>query len=122
MHEGSLIVSLLRQVEDLARLHGAPSVSEVCLEIGPLAGVEPLLMRAAFDRLRVGTLAESAELAIDLVGLTCRCRSCQLTYASDQLRFVCPACGDQRIDVVAGDSVTLHSCTFLLPAEATAPP
>ena len=61
MHEASLVASLLRQVDELAAQNGGGRVDQVRIEVGPLAGVEPLLMREAFERLRVGTSATEAE-------------------------------------------------------------
>lgn len=119
MHEASLVGSLLRQVADLAAIQGSGRVSEVRLEVGLLAGVEPRLLVEAFGRLRVGTIAESAELIVDPVGLTCRCRDCQLEYTAEELQFVCPRCQRRDVDVVGGDAVTLVSFT-LLPAADTA--
>lgn len=119
MHEASLVASLLRQVDDLVATHGGGRVTEVRVEAGLLAGVEPLLLCEAFQRLRAGTLAADAELVVDAVGLTCRCRACQLEYVTDELRFVCPTCGGVNIDLTAGDAVVLHSFTLAQPAEAT---
>ena len=122
MHEGSLIASLLRQVADLATLQGASAVTEIRIEVGPLAAVEPSLLQTACERLRAGTIADHAALMIDTIDLTCRCRSCQLRYTTEVVSFVCPACGDRHVDVVAGDSVVLHSCTLQQSAETTAAP
>lgn len=111
MHESSLVTSLLRQVEKLAQAQGGGRISEVRLEIGPLAGIEPLLLSETFRRLRNGTMVAEAELVIDPVGLTCHCRGCQLDYASNELQFVCPTCGGREVDVIGGDAVTLISIT-----------
>jgi hydrogenase nickel incorporation protein HypA/HybF len=118
MHESSLVASLLRQVNELTAEHRALAVTEIRIEIGLLAGVEPVLLREAFDRLRIGTIAAGASLAIDTIGLTCRCRSCQLSYAAPEVRFVCPACGDRHVDVIGGDAVVLVSCALQQSEEA----
>jgi hypothetical protein len=52
MHEESLVRSLLHQVEDLARQHHATEVDDIEVEIGPLSGVESLLVQEAFERLK----------------------------------------------------------------------
>jgi hydrogenase nickel incorporation protein HypA/HybF len=119
MHEASLVASLLRLVDELVLQNGGGSVAQVRVEIGPLAGVEPILFREAFERLRTGTSAVEAELLVDAVGLTCRCRDCQLEYITDALRFDCPTCSGKNVDVTAGDAVVLHSVTLSQPDEAT---
>lgn len=122
MHETSLVASLLGQVDAIVLAHGGGSAAEVRVEVGLLAGVEPRLLVEAFRRMRVGTSAADAELVIDTVGLTCRCRRCQLEYVTDELRFVCPTCGGVDIELTAGDAVVLHSFTLAQPAEATSSP
>lgn len=108
MHESSLIASLLTQVAQLVANQAVEEVEEIRLQVGPLAGVEPLLLREAFLRLREGTVAGRAELVIDAVGLTCQCRECRLTFTTEELRTCCPDC-DAMADVMAGDAVVLES-------------
>lgn len=109
MHEASLVSSLLRQVDDLVVADGGGRVVEIRVEVGPLSGVEPLLLREAFDRLRPSTASKNAELIVEFVGLTYRCRRCGHRHVTDELRFVCPECGGGHVDVLAGDTVTLQS-------------
>lgn len=108
MHEGSLIASLLGHVAQLAASHSAADVQAIRLEIGPLAGVEPLLLQEAFLRQREGTIAAAAELVIDAVELTCRCRECQLNFSTKDIRARCPDCAASA-DILAGDAVILES-------------
>ncbi len=78
MHEASLVKSLLKQLSELVAQHGGGHIREIRVEIGLLAGIEPLLFHEAFQRERSGTLAADAELVIAPVGLTCHCQGCQL--------------------------------------------
>ena len=119
MHEASLVASLLRQVNELAAQYQGSWVTEIRVEVGLLAGVEPILFNEAFQRLRADALLSHAELILDAVGLTCRCTACQLEYASEVLTFDCPNCGSAEVDVTSGDSVVLHSVTLGHHAEAT---
>ncbi len=47
MHERALMTSLLRQAADLAVEHDG-EVREICIELGPLSGVEAALLSTAF--------------------------------------------------------------------------
>ena len=122
MHEVSLASALLRQVDALVASHGGGCVTEIRVEVRPLAGIEPLLLREAFYRSRTGTSAADAELVIDVVGLSCRCRTCRSEYASDELRFVCPRCQGNDVDVTSGDAVVLQSFTLIPVTEAMTTP
>jgi hydrogenase nickel incorporation protein HypA/HybF len=117
MHEDSLVRSLLKQVGEIVADRGGGLVVEVCIEAGPLSGIEPSLFMEVFQRLRDEYCAGGAELRIETVGLSCRCRNCHVDYQLEELGFVCPHCGGAAIEVVAGDAVILKSIT-LLPADA----
>jgi hydrogenase nickel incorporation protein HypA/HybF len=104
----------------LATTHQAEAVEEIRLEVGSLAGVEPLLLREAFLRQRKGTFA-ATELVIDTVGLTCRCGTCQLTFGTEDIRARCPDCGAPA-DVLAGDAVLLESVKLRIVEESGAKP
>ena len=67
MHEVSLVRSLLEQVDRVVTSQGGRAAVEVCVEIGPLSGVEPLLVKEAFTQ-----LAGDGTLIIDEVPLTAR--------------------------------------------------
>ncbi len=64
MHERSLVRSLLKQVQQLCTEHAASEVAEIEVEIGPLSGVEPLLVREAFDMLSKDSVGGAAQLMI----------------------------------------------------------
>jgi hydrogenase nickel incorporation protein HypA/HybF len=122
MHEASLVSSLLRQVDDLVVANGGGQVVEIRVEVGPLSGVEPLLLTEAFHRLRPSTASTNAELIVEFVGLTYRCRSCGHQDVTDVLRFVCAECGGGDVDVLAGDAVILQSIKLeQTPEESTSP-
>lgn len=119
MHEASLVASLLNQIDELVVQNGGGRVTRIRVEVGPLAGVETPLLVEAFRRLRNGASVSDAELVIDAVPLTCSCRRCRLEYQSDDLQFVCPACGCNAVDVTSGDSIMLHSLTLSQPVGIT---
>jgi len=108
MHEASLIKTLLEQVDRLAKEHAAVAVEEVRVRIGPLSGVEPMLISAAFERLAPA----GAKLVIEEVALTARCRDCAESFELQRFRFRCPVCQSAAVDVVEGDGFVLESVTM----------
>lgn len=122
MHEASLVSALLRQVDDLVVGNGGGRIVEIRIEVGPLSGVEPLLLTEAFHRLRPGTSSAGAELIVEFVELMYRCRTCGGEQAAAELRFVCAGCGSDDVDVVSGDGVVLQSIELeQTPEEAKSP-
>ncbi len=107
MHEESLIRSLLRQVEELAQQHHARAVDEIEVEVGPLSGVEPLLLQDAFERLKDEFSWPRAELSVLQVGLDVLCQSCQSESQLKDFRFVCRECGSTSLQILRGDAFRL---------------
>ncbi len=107
MHEESLMRSLLRQVEELAQQHHARAVEEIEVEVGPLSGVEPLLLQDAFERLKDEFFWPRAELSVLQVGLDVLCQSCQSESQLQDFRFVCHQCGSTSLKILRGDAFRL---------------
>jgi len=110
MHEYSLVRSLLSQVAGL--LPGESAVEEIRLEIGPLAGVEPLLVSTAFSQLIEGSPLEAARLSIIEVPLDAVCDACRHAFSVIAFHFQCPECGSSHVRVVRGDEVRLLEITI----------
>lgn len=107
MHEESLTRSLLRQVEELAVLHQAVRIEEIVVEVGPLSGVEPLLLQSAFERLRRTTRCSDSILSIQHVGLDILCDCCHTESGLKDFHFVCPECGSTSLRILRGDEFRL---------------
>ncbi|MSR59576.1 MAG: hydrogenase maturation nickel metallochaperone HypA [Planctomycetaceae bacterium] len=111
MHESSLVRSLLGQVETIRIEQNGLAVDEVRIEIGPLSGVEPLLVHSAFSELAPACGMIGARLVIDDVPLSARCSQCGLVEVT-LARISCPACGSQDVRIGSGDEVRLQSVTI----------
>lgn len=111
MHEFSLVRTLLDQVDQVVTEHGGRVAVEVCVELGPLSGVEPLLVRSAFEQLADASSARGATLRIDEVPLTAKCTNCDTEFEVIDFRFQCPACGSRTTQTTRGDMFRLMSVT-----------
>jgi hydrogenase nickel incorporation protein HypA/HybF len=111
MHETSLVEALLEQVQRICADDGASSVEEVHVQLGPLSGVEPLLVTTAFEWLKQGTSAAAAQLVIENVPLEAVCSHCGLESEIHDFRFFCGHCGHDDVQVVRGDEFQLVSVT-----------
>ncbi len=107
MHEESLIRSLLRQVKELAQQHDSHAVEVIEVEVGPLSGVEPLLLQDAFERLKAEFSWPRAELCVLQVGLDVLCTSCQSESQLQNFHFVCRDCGSTSLQILRGDAFRL---------------
>lgn len=107
MHELSLCEDLIGQVTELARKHRARSVACVRVQIGMLAGVEPMLLESAFSIARAGTLAEHAEMYTEIVPPRVLCLACGLESEASPSNLRCPACESDQTKLVQGEELIL---------------
>ena len=108
MHELSVCLSLLQQMESIARQHNAATIDQVFLKVGPLSGVEPELLRKAYPLAVAGTVAESAELFIEYGEVIVTCTECGAESPAKPNRLLCAACGDFRTRLISGDEMILE--------------
>ena len=107
MHEMSICQGLMDQVERIAAEQNASQVDSISLSIGPLSGVEPDLLKRAYEVARLQTVAENAELEIQTGPIVVECRSCGASGEAQVNRLLCPSCGDWQVNLVQGDELLL---------------
>lgn len=107
MHELSVCLSLMQQVENIAREHNAIRVTRIVLDVGPLSGVESELLRNAYPIAAAGTAAETAELVIETADVVVRCSQCDGESTVPPNKLLCGACGGFKTRVISGDELTL---------------
>ncbi|MGB5211338.1 MAG: hydrogenase maturation nickel metallochaperone HypA [Gammaproteobacteria bacterium] len=117
MHELSVCLALMKQVERVAGDHGARKVERIILRVGPLSGVEPALLRNAFPLAATGTVAEGARLDIETGPVRVRCTVCDQESEVRPNRLLCAHCGDFRTRVISGEEMLLQSIELDLPPE-----
>jgi hydrogenase nickel incorporation protein HypA/HybF len=109
VHEFSVCQNLLQQVEALARAHGARAVNRIRLQIGPLSGIEAVLLEQAFTLARTGTVADNAVLETESLPVRVHCQACGAASDVPPNRLVCGACGDWHTELLSGDEMLLAS-------------
>jgi hydrogenase nickel incorporation protein HypA/HybF len=109
VHERSLAIALIRQIDEELCRHRLNGLVEVRLAIGEFAGVEPRLLVSAFEELAAGHWKQAPRLCCDIVPLTACCRACSKEFVVRQFRFECPDCGLRQVDVTAGEELQLIS-------------
>jgi hydrogenase nickel incorporation protein HypA/HybF len=107
MHELSVCNALVTQVELIAAQNQAGGVARIELEVGPLSGVEPDLLRRAYPLAIAGTIAAEAELVIDVTDVVVHCTECEMESSVPPNRLLCSQCGDFRTQVVSGEELIL---------------
>ncbi len=109
MHEASLAKNLLDQVRNIQREHPLSRVVDVEIELGPLSGVEPMLLSMAFERLVAEEGTGEIELIMREVALQAICEDCQRQCTISDFNFACLHCQSTKLEISQGDCVRLMS-------------
>ncbi|MFD9306960.1 hydrogenase maturation nickel metallochaperone HypA [Streptomyces sp. NPDC060048] len=111
MHEMSIAMAVVGQVEEAAEAAGARSVSVVRLRVGELAGVVPDALSFCFELACAGTVLDGAELVTEPVSARARCASCTREWAVGMPpRLCCPGCGSAaHVDLLSGRELHIVS-------------
>jgi hydrogenase nickel incorporation protein HypA/HybF len=115
MHELSVCLALLDQVQAVAREHGATRVERIVLQIGPLAGVEAPLIQNAYPLAAAGTIAADAALEIEAIPVRIRCAECGAEGPAAPNRLACGHCGSISTKLVSGDEMLLAHLELRVP-------
>lgn len=117
MHEVGIIESALDVIRREAAQHGAASVARVVMRVGALSGVEPEALRFAFAAVTPGSVAEGAELDIEVVPARVHCRDCDEDFTVETgFIFQCPRCSALSGDLRSGRELELARLEFPSPA------
>lgn len=109
MHELAICQSLINQLEAIANERNAQSVSSILVGMGPLSGVEAQLLKNAYPIASAGTVAENAELVIELLPIKVKCNECGSESEAKPNKLVCKQCGNWRTTLISGDELLLLS-------------
>lgn len=108
MHELAMTQSIIELVEAQARKHGSDRVNKIKLRIGQFTGVVKEALEFSFDVIKQGTMAESAELQIEIVPLRKRCEPCDKVFGGNgDFDFFCPDC-NRPAEIVSGRELQIE--------------
>lgn len=109
MHELSISAALLEQVGAVMQRHRANGVTKITLRLGPLSGIAPTLLQAAYVQTRVDTVFACTDLVIVEVPVRVFCHSCAAEGNVPLNRLLCPACGSANTQLLSGDEMLLET-------------
>jgi len=107
MHEYSIVQSLLDSCDENAQANNATKVIKVVIKIGVMSGVEPDLLKTAFDTFKEKTICEDAEFVINIQKVVVKCNECKKESTLKELEYVCPSCKSSDLQIVDGEDMYL---------------
>jgi hydrogenase nickel incorporation protein HypA/HybF len=118
MHEFSFAYNIFKVAEATAIKYNAKKISEVYLEIGELTLIVPELLKQSFKMATSGSIAEGAELKIEITPGKIKCRECNkistVTLTEDaQLTglelFQCKFCKSKNTEIIEGKKANVKN-------------
>lgn len=111
MHEMSIAVELLQQLEAVAAEHGVQRIESFTVAAGAMRGVVPEALDIAFESVADGTAAQGADLKLEIVSALARCRQCGCEFEPGIDSYLCLRCNQADVEIVRGNEIVLMSVT-----------
>lgn len=109
MHELSMAQGIINAVLETAENNNATEVTEIYIEVGRLAMLNPEQLRFLLDVLLENTMAENARIDISEIPVTISCPECGyegIANLDDSDHYApiieCPNCENMRISILDG--------------------
>ncbi|HBG60533.1 MAG: hypothetical protein A2Y03_09860 [Omnitrophica WOR_2 bacterium GWF2_38_59] len=109
MHELSIVISLMDQIEDVARVNKLVKIDEIQLETGVLRQVIPEVMQEAFESVKLNTICENAVLTILEVPALVVCNKCKSQFEPAIDDFLCKNCNLADVKTLKGNEIILKA-------------
>ncbi|WP_434512090.1 hydrogenase maturation nickel metallochaperone HypA [Desulfitobacterium sp. AusDCA] len=109
MHEMSLMGGVFEVIERTLSQHEVKKVLQVKLKVGELTNAEPEALHMAFEAYSQDTVCEGAELIVERVPVLGYCSNCHYEFNIKTMIFLCPQCGNPKIEVIQGEELLIES-------------
>lgn len=112
MHELSIALSMIEQIEEESARRGGGVVETVYVRVGVLSGVDAEALRFAFEMAREDTPLAESRLEIESVPLLVYCPQCASTHAPDPWNIACPDCIKPPQEILHGRELEVRAFEF----------
>jgi len=118
MHEFSFAYDIFKIAEATALKYNANKISQVYLEIGELTLIVPELLKRSFEMATKGSIAEGAELKIEITPGKIKCRDCnkvstvtlsEESYLTGLQLFQCRHCKSKNTEIIEGKKANVKN-------------
>jgi len=109
MHELRIIQDIFPTIEKASQENHLKSISKVHLKMGALRQIVPEFLKFAFTTVAKGTIAEEAELVIEIIPITVFCQNCQQKFKVEENAYLCPNCESTKLEILTGKEIVLES-------------
>jgi len=109
MHELGIVFEIQKRVTAVAQENGLAlsDIAQVVVEVGEASTIVPRYLKECWPAATDGTEMESAELIVELLVATVRCKQCGTVYEYLKNDKKCPNCGAWECVMVTGQEFTI---------------
>ncbi|MCQ2738115.1 MAG: hydrogenase maturation nickel metallochaperone HypA [archaeon] len=119
MHEFSMAQGILNAVLETAEANDADKVTDIVIEIGRLAMLNPEQLKFMLDILVEDTIAAEANIVLEDIDVEIKCYNCDYEGIGDvddsdhyAPMILCPKCESHRVNVLNGKDVTVKTISI----------
>ena len=119
MHEFSMAQGILNAVLETAEENDANKVTDIVIQIGKLAMLNPEQLTFMLNVLIEDTIAENANIVIEDIDVEIKCCNCVYEGIGDVddsdhylPMILCPKCESHRVNVLNGKDVTIKNISI----------
>jgi len=112
MHEMSIAMALLDQLEQLALEHGGVRIESFTVKAGELRCIVPEALQLAFEVLADGGIAAGATMTLEIEPVLASCRVCGDRFRPQRQCYQCPECKQADVDFIEGNDIVISSMTI----------
>ncbi|MFX1354912.1 MAG: hydrogenase maturation nickel metallochaperone HypA [Promethearchaeota archaeon] len=122
MHEFAFAYNIFKIAEATALQNNAKKIIEVYLEIGELTLIVPELLKQSFKIATSGSIAEDAELIIEILPGKVRCKKCgkiSIVTLNEEAQltglqlFQCNYCKSKNTEIIEGKKANVKNIKIL---------
>ncbi|MEA1891161.1 MAG: hydrogenase maturation nickel metallochaperone HypA [Campylobacterota bacterium] len=107
MHEYSIVQSLIESCQEHVESNNAKKVTKVVVKIGVMSGVEPHLLKEAFELFKEGSVCDGCEFVMNIQRVKIECLTCKEISELDKNEYSCPRCESIDIKIIDGEDMFL---------------
>ncbi|HTX18671.1 MAG TPA: hydrogenase maturation nickel metallochaperone HypA [Bacteroidota bacterium] len=119
MHELSIAQNILDIIKDYRPSDRPSRIRTVHLQLGDQSGVVADSLTFCFKAVTEGTMFEGAELDIERIPFSIRCKECGATTSNEAGLFRCAACEGTEVDIVSGTELQVAAMEIVDEGAAT---
>lgn len=109
MHELKIAEDLSVIVLDTAINNHLSKVTKINIIFGQMIQIVPDIFEFAFREIVRNSIAESAELNIEITQVEMQCKNCGSAFLLSENRYACSTCNSTDLDIIHGKELFIKS-------------